>query len=518
VFWLVDTLVDDYLGSACDLAGPVTVNELSASRRVAENYVSGDKLGEAGAAWSNGGAACGRGDSGVVAGLGGHGAVLGRYARSCGGTEPVPGLAALNKDYNASVNALSCWAEGYCAAAGFYTDKHHHAQAWVSLERKGRWGSPVQVPGTAALNAGGSAQVGSVSCTRIGACAAVGTYTDRQNNNEWFTAGEWGGRWGKAAPVPAPALAGAVTNSVWCTVGGLCAAGGYFTDSTGVMQAWVMTETSGRWHPALEVPGIAALNGPGPGTPGYAPVNAIVCSSPGNCVAGGSYTFNAAQYAIIGNSAFVVTQSKGVWGTAEQVPGIAALDVGVGSYLAVLSCSAVGDCTAAGPYAPGNPDVCDYPATCSGVFTVTEHNGTWKQAESQRLSDVNALTCVSAGDCVLGGDNIVDGNALAGLVSQTNGTWGKLATPANASSVSVLSCSSPGYCAAAGPTGDGGVYVASERRGTWSNAILPAGIPVLYNGSVSAVSCPPRIDLCTAGGYYDGPKGGQHAFLVGQSR
>jgi len=38
-------------------------------------------------------------------------------------------------------------------------------QAWVASEAGGRWGRAEEVPGTAALNAGGNAAVTSVSCT-----------------------------------------------------------------------------------------------------------------------------------------------------------------------------------------------------------------------------------------------------------------------------------------------------------------------------------------------------------------
>ena len=187
--------------------------------------------------------------AGLVSGAGAAAASDGVAAKTglhWGKAEPVPGLAALNKGYNASVNSLSCWAAGDCVAGGMYCDKHRHAQAFVALERKGRWDSAIQVPGTAALNSGGNAQVGSVSCARIGACVAVGTYTDRHKNKQWFTVIERTGRWGKAAPVPVPALNGASISTVWCAPGGLCAAGGSFTDQARTGQAWVMTQTFGH--------------------------------------------------------------------------------------------------------------------------------------------------------------------------------------------------------------------------------------------------------------------------------
>jgi hypothetical protein len=446
-----------------------------------------------------------------------------------GRAEPVPGLAALNKSDNASVNAVSCWAEGDCAAGGFYTDKHHQSQAFVAVERKGRWGNAIEVPGTAALNAGGSAQVGSVSCARTTVCAVVGTYTDKKGAKQWFTAAWRDDRWGKATRVPVPGLAEAQISTVWCAPG-VCAAGGEFTGPAGKGLVWVMTQTGGRWHAAIEVPGIAALTAAGTSDSLFA----VACSSPGTCAAGGQYAFNSDPPPGIytgtwGTSAFVLTETNGRWGKAEQVPGMAGLNQGWWASTTLISCPSAGNCTAAGTYvpAPYEPDNCDPNDGCTDGFTVTEHKGGWETAKTSPLYwDLNALTCTGAGDCALGGDNMKESvlDLQGGIVNETNGTWGKLVTPDGAFSVYALSCSSAGYCAAGGPSSTGSAYVASERRGAWGKAFVPVGIPhesIGGNGpeaQVSAVSCPPGVDVCAAGGFYDGPDGGQHAFLVSQSR
>lgn len=124
----------------------------------------------------------------------------------------------------------------------------------MARERKGRWGVAEEVPGTAALNKGGNAQVGYVSCARTSVCVAVGTYTGQAGNSQWFTVTTKDSRWGTAARVPYPALKEAVIDAVWCLPGGLWAAGGWFTDPSRASQAWVQTETHGRWQPGLEVP------------------------------------------------------------------------------------------------------------------------------------------------------------------------------------------------------------------------------------------------------------------------
>jgi hypothetical protein len=92
-------------------------------------------------------------------------------------------------------------------------------------------------------------------------------------------------------------------------------------------------------------------------------------------------------------------------------------------------------------------------------------------------------------------------------------------SPSGAASVYALSCSSAGYCAAGGPTLAGSVYLISEGHGYWGKPVAVPGIPAKTSGvTLNAVACPQGVTLCVAGGFYGGPKGGQRAFLVSQSR
>jgi hypothetical protein len=109
--------------------------------------------------------------------------VLGLVSGSAAGTAPtlgwdraveVPGTAALNSGGNAFVFSVSCGAARRCTAGGFYKDGSGHTQAFVVSETSGSWGDAVEVPGTAALNSGGTAAVESVSCAAAGACVAGG--------------------------------------------------------------------------------------------------------------------------------------------------------------------------------------------------------------------------------------------------------------------------------------------------------------------------------------------------------
>ena len=50
------------------------------------------------------------------------------------------------------------------------------------------WGAAREMPGTAALNQGGDAQVNSVSCGSPGNCSAGGVYSDSSGHGQGFIA------------------------------------------------------------------------------------------------------------------------------------------------------------------------------------------------------------------------------------------------------------------------------------------------------------------------------------------
>lgn len=98
----------------------------------------------------------------------------------------VPGLGTLNAGGFAGVRSVSCASAGNCAAGGEYYDGSGHFQGFVADERHGRWGKAIRVPGLRALNAGGNAQVSSVSCASAGNCAVGGEYLDGSGHVQGF--------------------------------------------------------------------------------------------------------------------------------------------------------------------------------------------------------------------------------------------------------------------------------------------------------------------------------------------
>jgi hypothetical protein len=99
---------------------------------------------------------------------------------------------------------------------------------------------------------------------------------------------------------------------------------------------------------------------------------------------------------------FVVTQTDGTWGTAEEVPGIGApsnQDAAVTS----VSCVPSGRCAAGGYWQD--------PSFRYHAIVTSEQNGTWGHARdvpgtgglSTFSAQVFSVSCVTAGSCAEGG-------------------------------------------------------------------------------------------------------------------
>ncbi len=251
----------------------------------------------------------------------------------------VPGTAALNRRGGAGVSSVSCASAGNCAAAGGYKDSSRHHQAFVASETNGTWHAAIEVPGTAALNKGGFAAVGPVSCASAGNCAAAGGYTDGSGHHQAFVASEANGTWHAAIEVPGTAALNkrgdAGVHSLSCATAGNCAAGGSYSG-----QAFVASEANGTWHAAIEVPGTGTLN-----KGGDARVVSVSCASAGNCAAAGGYNDGSGH-----RQAFVASDANGTWHAAIEVPGTGTLNKGGGAGVLSVSCASAGSCAAGGSY------------------------------------------------------------------------------------------------------------------------------------------------------------------------
>ena len=444
-----------------------------------------------------------------------------------GSARELPGIAGLAPDDGAAAWTVSCSSPGNCALGGSYGDQANTAvtSAFVADQRNGSWRNAVEVPGIAALSVGQNAEVNSVSCTASGDCTAGGAYwpggSDVTGVNpalDAFVVTERNGSWGRALEVPGTAAlnvgGSATVSSVSCTSPGNCTAFGQYApggvDNQGVvdLETFVVTEADGVWDSAEELPGLFALNA---GLP--AAVSSISCTKGENCAVGGDYTTASGQ-----QQAFVANETAGTWRPAEEVPGTGALNVHGVAGVAAVSCASAGNCGASGTYA----------SSTGGVFVASEVNGTWRTAEAVPDGvDANSISCPSAGNCVAGGSYAPGtGQSIeAFAITERDGAWGSLQpipglahlnVGQNAGIVS-LSCYGPGDCGAggyyAGTTSDlDQAFVAIETDGNWGRAEEVPGIPALTSTNdaiVNAVSCSSPM-ACTATGSY----GPERVFVV----
>ncbi len=378
----------------------------------------------------------------------------------------VPGLGALNKGGNASVVSVSCGPAGSCTADGSYkygsgSDGTGHYSDFVVGEKNGVWSKAIQVPGLGALNTGGFARAGNVSCAPAGNCAAVGSYTDASGHHQGFVVSEKNGIWGQAIEVPGlgalNAGGGAGVSSVYCASAGNCTAVGGYADGNGHQQGFTAEEKNGVWGNAIEVPGLEALN-----TTGDADVLAVGCASPGNCTAGGYYSNGADNN---GQQGFVVSEQNGTWGQATDVPGLAALNSNGGAFISSVSCASAGNCTVGG----------DYDYDYNWGFVAVEKNGVWGRAmnapglnalDTGRYADVNSVSCPTANTCAAAGDyEDISGSSFhpeGFAVSERNGQWspairepGPHTVRQEFANAYAVSCAAPGNCTEGGYYSDG---------------------------------------------------------------
>jgi hypothetical protein len=428
----------------------------------------------------------------------------------------VPGSTVLNTGGNAGIVAISCTSTGNCGAGGSYVDGATHFQAFVVSEVNGTWGNAIEVPGTAALNVGGSATVNSISCTSDGNCAVGGSYTDGSNDVQGFVVNETGGTWGTASevidPTEVPSVNGFGVASVSCGAPKSCSAVGLDVAVGGEPVGFALSETNGTWSDATEYPMPATLGS------GGTELNSVSCASLGNCSALGDEVYaDASVHGGLAYIPFTLDEANGAWQSINLIPGMATLNVGLVAAADTISCTSSGNCSAGGNYTDGLGN--------AQAFVVDEAGGTWGSVDevpgtaALNVSGaiVNSISCTSPGDCGASGLYTTSSLTEDFVVSETSGTWGSaVEVPGSTSlfvggaavSLNPISCSSTGNCSSGGSyvdtLGNYQAYVVTEKAGAWGDAIELPGSGALNTaggGVVTAISCSADSG-CGVGGYY----------------
>jgi hypothetical protein len=301
--------------------------------------------------------------------------------------------------------------------------------------------------------------------------------------------------------------------SLSCGSPGNCSAGGWYENSSGE-QAFLVNEIRGTWRRAEEVPGTASLN-----VGGLAQLSSVSCPSAGNCSAGGFYKTG------LSFQAFVVNETDGRWGRAQDVLGTARLNMG-NAFVDSVSCAADGNCSAGGGY---------HTRYGNEAFVVNERDGIWGRAEEVRgmatlntdnNAEVLSVSCGSSGNCSAGGEYAASGQLQGFVVNESDGRWERaeavrgIASTTASAQVESVSCSSPGNCSAGGVYSEtdthSQAFVVNETDGVWERAEEVPGTAVLNKGAdagINSVSCASPGN-CSAGGFYAVRRGAKRALVV----
>ena len=365
--------------------------------------------------------------------------------------------------------ATACTSAGNCVAGGDYQVGSRPVEPVVATQSQGRWSRGIRLllPPDAASQP--YSQVNGIACSSAGNCVAVGDYEyGRSGSLQAFIATESHGKWARAYAPRLPANSStpgsAQLGAVACTHSGFCEAAGSYQDSAGNEQAMALAKpVGGGWRQAIEIgaPASAAANPD-------AFMTGIACTGPESCVAVGSYGVSASRYAALG-----AIESRGTW---HRATGIAAPHGAISSTftaIASISCLSAGACLGVGEYAVS--------ATQSRAMSVTESKG--------RFSAATAITVVPSG------------------ASQHPSTY-----------LLGVSCTSTGTCLAVGggrnAAGHSVAMYMTRSRGHWRATFLPpparAGTGTYTLSALYSVSCTDR-DECTAVGYFNDRTGARHA-------
>jgi hypothetical protein len=391
------------------------------------------------------------------------------YSDEVGGTwanvgAPFCSLTSSCYDYSVGAQVISCSGPGDCAAAGTASQGTSAdptlLTAFVQMEVNGVWQSGSLVPGLAALNVNDEAGADDVSCDASGNCVLVGGYSDGNGSFIPFVSYESGGTWSDATEITpiVSAYGNGVVNGLSCQSGDTCTGYGLYVNGSLPTTPFVISESGGSWSAPTQIASTSSF----PGETAVS-LDTISCSSDGNCSVGGSYTSLDGTLAV--TQAIVASESQGIWANAIEVPGTVAMNVGVvgnskyppDAIVSSLSCTGTGDCTAGGWFEDADETTQD--------FVATESDGVWQPATT------------------------IPGTAVT--------TWPQT------SSVTSVSCSTPGNCAAGGGYGTGSEFVATQTNGTWGAPFSPASAIETpgFNSKTLAVSCAPD-GSCAAGGHY----------------
>ena len=327
------------------------------------------------------------------------------------------------------VTGISCDL-GFCGAVGTYEIANPPAGVgatgvFVATNAGGPW-SATPEPEV------GQATMGSVSCSVMYQCVAVGSnsggaFALTLSNDSW-----------SLASIPSPGAGPVQLTGISCAAD--CVAVGEFGPPNSA-QPIASTLHGGTWSTV-----VLPLPDNGSGATGV--LSGVSCSSGGPCTAVG--TMRGATRSVYPDSGLAETLSNGSWqASAVILPG------GPPVSLAGISCATTSSCTAVG--AASGPNA----ALNSGVVGLL-NSGIWDVTSVPNVTSLSAVSCPMANSCTMAGTAAPGSSSPAQAVIGTfdDGMWqhastvpavrGNPSEPPTVVSLDSISCWDPDRCVAGG--------------------------------------------------------------------
>lgn len=342
--------------------------------------------------------------------------------------------------------------------------------------------------------ASGALSLAAVSCVSAGNCTAVGRLANTATSTYVPVAvSETSGTWGSPVPITLPA--GAFANG---SLNGLTSVHCFSPGNCEAVGRFSNGPSDTTTPMATtETGGVwssaSSVGQPVNGSSGISAwLTSLSCPSEGNCSAVGTYFNSQIQV-----EPMVATEVNGTW----SVPNELLMASGYTPVQGIWSISCVGTtCTAVGPIASGANDL-------AGV--ATESGGTWSSAAPVSTASgttIYGLSCTTSG-CVAVGDESTSNSTTPALFTETGGNWvmrNVSAAPASSTDAFLLAvnCTSWGNCNVAGDDSTGtGAFALAEEDGTWTPSVsIPVNDASASIVEITGLSCTSALDCVAVGG------------------
>lgn len=430
---------------------------------------------------------------------------------------PLPGNA--DTTGASTLNSAAC-SSTTCSAVGTYQDSSGETQGLLLSGSGASWTAseaPIPVPTTDYR----SAQVLAVACPSN--CIAIGEYQDLDGGSHPMIWSSSTTGWTAIdAPVPGgQPNAANYLSAIACYSASACLVAGYYFDSSGQRQGWLLTWDGSEWTPS-EAPLPANASSTAPDVV----LGSAACASDTKCVAIGTYADSSGQYQNL-----ILTGMGSSWtGTEPPLPANAN-DSNAGNVLDSVTCPSASTCVAVGVYTNSSSEAQPWIISGEGLSWTAADVSFPTDATNQTAVAAFALesvSCSSVTDCVASGVYIGSVNSFgqALLLTGAGTSWNAIDAPlpANnndgASQLISAACQPGGQCVTAGlyfpvyNSQQGLIVSGNGTSWTPTEAPLPSNASTSdYSARLLSVACQPAA-ACVAVGIHSDTSGTTYGLLL----